>query len=157
MLENIARLIAACRTAGVEVIHVQHDGEPGDDDEPGSSGWEIHAAVRPNPREKIVRKRFNSAFRETDLRSYLDERGVGTLILVGIQTEYCVDTTCRVAFEHGFNVVIPEKTNTTYGNGELNASQIYDLVNRRILDGRFALLRSLEDTLAAIEKGEALC
>lgn len=90
VLENISRLIAACRTAGVEVIYVQHDEKPGTDGDPGSKGWEIHAAVLPTPEEKIVRKRFNSAFRETDLQAYLDERDIGTLIVVGIQTEYCV-------------------------------------------------------------------
>jgi nicotinamidase-related amidase len=153
VLENIATLIAACRAAGVEVIHVQHDGQPGDQDEPGSQGWEIHAAVRPEPGERVVRKRSNSAFRDTDLRSYLDQRAIGTLILVGIQTEYCVDTTCRVAFEHGFTVVIPEMTNTTYDNGDVTASQIYELVNRRIFDGRFAAVRTMTEMLEMIGKG----
>lgn len=153
VLENIATLIAACRAAGVEVIHVQHDGQPGDDNPPGSKGWEIHAAVRPGPEEKVVRKRFNSAFRETDLRAHLDERGIDTLILVGIQTEYCVDTTCRVAFEYGFTVVMPEMTNTTYDNGEITASQIYDYHNRRIFDGRFATVLSMAEALAAIGSG----
>lgn len=122
----------------MEVIHVQHDGEPGSEFEPGSQGWEILAAVRPDTGEKIVCKRFNSAFRETDLRSYLDVRGIRTLILVGIQTEYCIDTTCRVAFENGFAVLVPEMTNTMFDNGELTASQIYDYHNRRIFDSRFA-------------------
>jgi nicotinamidase-related amidase len=153
VLANIGRLIAACRTGGVEVIHVQHDGEAGEDEEPGSPGWELHAAVRPQPGERVVRKRFNSAFRETDLRSHLEEGGIGTLILVGIQTEYCVDTTCRVAFEHGFTVVMPEMTNTTFDNGELTAAQIHELYNRRIFDGRFAAVRSMDETLRAIENG----
>jgi nicotinamidase-related amidase len=153
VLDNIARLIAACRAAGVEVIHVQHDGDPGTEEEPRSKGWEIHAAVRPDRGEKVVRQRFNSAFRETDLRCYLEERGIGTLILVGIQTEYCIDTTCRVAFENGFAVVVPEMTNTTYDNGELTARQIYEYHNRRIFDGRFGALRSMGETLRAIGNG----
>ncbi|UCD24866.1 MAG: cysteine hydrolase [Gemmatimonadota bacterium] len=150
VLDNIATLIDACRTAGVEVVYVQHDGQPGDDEEPGTKVWEIYDAIRPNPGEKVVRKRFNSAFRETDLRSYLEERGIGTLILVGIQTEYCVDTTCRVAFEYGFRVIVPEMANTTYDNGNITAGQIYDLVNNRILDGRFAIILSMRDALEAI-------
>ena len=87
------------------------------------------------------------------LQAYLDERGIGTLIVVGIQTEYCVDTTVRVAFENGLAVVVPEMTNTTYDNGELTASQIYDFHNRRIFDGRFAALRSIPETLEAVENG----
>ena len=153
VLGNIAELIAACRTAGIEVIYVQHDGDPGSAYEPGTSGWEIAAPVSPEDGEKIVRKRFNSAFRKTDLRDYLEERGIGTLILTGLQTEYCVDATCKVAFEHGFDVVLPEMTNTTYDNGELGAEEIYDLYNRRILDGRFGAVRSMADTLRAIRNG----
>ena len=154
VLDNIAELIGTSRAAGVEVIYVQHDGELGGDEAPGSTGWEIHKAVRPDVGEKVVRKRFNSAFRETDLRSYLDRQGIRTLVLVGIQTEYCVDTTCRVAFENGFSVVVPEMTNTTFDNGELTARQIYELYNHRIFDGRFATLRSMSETLRAIENGD---
>ncbi|MEE9207358.1 MAG: cysteine hydrolase family protein [Gemmatimonadota bacterium] len=153
VIDNIVKLIAASRAAGVEVIYVQHDGEPGEELAPGSKGWEIHAAVRPESEERIVRKRFNSAFRETDLQLYLEERGIGTLILVGMQTEYCIDTTCRVAFENGFAVVMPEMTNTTYDNGELTARQIYEYHNRRIFEGRFATLRSMSETLRVIGSG----
>jgi nicotinamidase-related amidase len=148
---NIARLIETCRAGGVEVIYVQHDGEPGDPEEPGTKGWEIHAAIRPEPGEKLVRKRFNSAFRGTDLLAYLRDRNVGRLVLVGIQTEYGVDTTCRVAFEHGFQVVMPELTNTTFDSGELTGKQIHDHFNRRIFAGRFASVPSMEEALRAIE------
>lgn len=151
VLANIATLIAACRTAGVEVIYVQHDEPEGEDGAPGTEGWEIHDSVRPAAGEKVVRKRFNSAFRETDLTDYLRQRRLGTLIVTGIQTEYCVDTTIRVAFELGFRVIVPEWTNTTYDNGDVTAAQIWELHNRRIFDGRFAELRSMEETLAAIE------
>ena len=137
----------------MEVIYVQHDGETGSAVEAGSKGWEIHKAVSPDRGEKIVRKQFNSAFRETDLRAYLDEQGIGTLIVVGIQTEHCVDTTIRVAFEYGFAVIVPEMTNTTYDSGELTASQIYEWHNRQIFEGRFAAMRSMAETLEAVGNG----
>ncbi len=153
VLRNIAALIVACRTAGVEVIYVQHDGQPGEPEEPGTRGWEIHAQIGPAAGEVIIRKRFNSAFRRTHLKPYLDGRGINTLILVGIQTEYCIDTTCRVAFELGYAVIIPEMTNTTFDNGGLSAAQIHDFWNRRIFDGRFAVVLSMADTLQVIEDG----
>ena len=149
-IANIASLIEECRSAGVEVIHVQHDGRAGEEDEPGTPGWQIHAAVAPTPTERVIRKAHNSAFRDTELRSYLASRGIERLIVVGIQTEYCVDTTCRVAFEHGFEVIVPEGTNTTWDNGDVSGQQIFELVNRRILDGRFARLLPVHDVLAAI-------
>jgi nicotinamidase-related amidase len=153
VLQNITTLIDACRSAGVEVIYVQHDGAPGEDEEPGTEGWKIHAAIGPAPGERIVRKRFNSAFRETDLRTYLDGRGIRTLILVGIQTEYCVDTTCRVAFELGYSLIMPEMTNTTFDNGDVSASQIHELYNRRIFGGRFASVLSMAATLDGVAAG----
>lgn len=148
VLGNIASLVGACRSAGVEVVYVQHDGLPGEDEEPGTQGWEIHAPIGPAPGERVLRKRFNSAFRSTDLRSYLRGRGVETLLVVGIQTEYCVDTTCRVAFEHGFTVVVPEMTNTTFDNGDVPAWHVHEMVNRRILAGRFALAPTMGEALA---------
>ena len=153
VIGNIARLMGACRNAGVEVVHVQHDGGPGQEDAPGTPGWEIHAAVRPDLGEKVVRKRFNSAFRETDLRDYLLESGIGTLILVGMQTEYCVDTTCRVAFEHGFRIVMPEMTNTTLDSGDLTGREIQRHWNRRIFAGRFASVPPMEEALGTLEDG----
>ncbi|MEJ2503927.1 MAG: cysteine hydrolase family protein [Gemmatimonadota bacterium] len=152
VLRNIARLIEVARAAGVEVIHVQHDEPPGEPGEPGTEPWEIHASVRPEPGEKRVRKRFNSAFRDTDLLAYLRQGGVGTLVLVGIQTEYCVDTTCRVAFEYGFRVILPEWTNTTYDNGDVPARQIHELFNRRIFAGRFAEVPPMEVAVRALQE-----
>jgi nicotinamidase-related amidase len=46
---------------------------------------------------------------------------------VEIQTEYCVDTTCRVAFGRGCEVIVPEGTNTTWDNGDVSARQMYEL------------------------------
>ncbi len=150
VLANIGALIDRCRAGGVEVVYVQHDGKSGEDEEPGTPGWEIHPAVGPASDERVVRKRFNSAFRSTDLESYLRSRGIETLILVGIQTEYCVDTSCRVAFELGFRVIMPELTNTTFDNGDISAAQIHEMYNRRIWADRFAAVPSMSSTLDAL-------
>lgn len=152
VLADIAALQAACRAAGVDVIHVQHDEPPGTPGAPGTEGWEIHEAVRPLPGETVVRKRHNSAFKDTDLLAHLRDRDVGTLILVGIQTEYCVDTTCRVAFDHGFRVIMPRGTNTTYDNGDVSARQIVELCNERIFAGRFAEVPSMDAVLEEIRR-----
>ncbi len=153
VVDNIRALIDGSRASGLEVIYVQHDGDPGSDLEPGSAGWEIHEPIRPRAGERVVRKRYNSAFRDTDLRPYLEDRGIDTLILVGIQTEYCVDTTCRVAFEYGFHLVMPELTNTTFDNGDLSAQQIYELYNERIFRDRFARTPSMPEALELVRRG----
>ena len=150
VVRNIGALAAASRTAGLDVIYVQHDGAPGEDTEPGTPGWPIHAAIAPRSDEVVVRKRFNSAFRETDLRDRLVDRGVDTLVLTGVQTEYCVDTTCRVAFEYGFRVIVPDWGHTTYDNGNVSAEALHALYTWRIWDARFAQVLTVERTLDRI-------
>lgn len=152
VIANIGILEKKCRAAGVEVAFVQHDGRPGDELEPGAWGWEIHRDVAPARGEQIFRKKFNSAFKETDLKAYFDQKNVGTIILVGMQTEYCIDTTCRVAFELGYQIIIPDMTNTTFDNGELSAAQVYQYHNQRLFKNRFATVVPLEDALEMIEK-----
>lgn len=69
---------------------------------------------------------------------------------MGIQTEYCVDTTCRVAFELGYRVVMPEMTNTTYDSGLLTAALIHAHHNREIFVGRFASVPPMEEAVALL-------
>ncbi len=149
VLANISALLHAARESGIPVVFVQHDGRPGEAEEPHSPGWEIHAGLRPRAGEMIVRKRFNSAFRDTGLHAHLQALGVDTVVVVGIQTEYCVDTTVRVAFELGYSVVVPEMTNTTFDNGPVPAGEIHEMVNRRIFADRFAAVVSMERVLQA--------
>jgi nicotinamidase-related amidase len=151
MISNVAVLLKACRDSGIPVVFVRHDAGPGTSLERGSPGWEIHASVGPLPGETIVDKQFNSAFRETDLEARLGSFGVDTLILVGWQTEYCIDTTCRVAFELGYRVILPEMTNSTFDNGPLSGEAIYRFFNERIFHDRFATVEPLGATLARIQ------
>jgi hypothetical protein len=72
-----------------------------------------------------------------------------------MQTEYCIDTTCRVAFELGFKVIMPEWTNTTFDNGDIPASQICEYHNRRIFADRFAEVCSMDVALAKIQEAVA--
>jgi len=150
VLSNIATLLSAARESHTDVIFVQHDGRPGEPEQPHTAGWAIHAAVAPQANEAVFRKRFNSAFRETGLHAHLQAREVDTLIIVGIQTEYCVDTTVRVAFELGYSVVLPEMTNTTFDNGSVPASEVYEMFNRRIFANRFASVVPVSEVLQAL-------
>lgn len=152
VLENLRTLTNRARASHVPVIYVQHDGAPGDIEEPFTPGWEICASIAPEEGERVIRKRFNSAFRDTMLDDELRAAAIGRLIVTGIQTEYCVDTTIRVAFELGYDVVLPELTNTTWDNGPIPAASIYELFNRRIFDERFARVVPMADALALLEE-----
>jgi nicotinamidase-related amidase len=151
-LHNIRVLLDECRTSGIEVIYVQHDGEKEENLEPFSKGWDIHSSIYPVKGEKIVRKNYNSAFKNTELEEYLNKRNIKTLILVGMQTEYCIDTTCRVAFEKGYSLIMPEGTNTTFDDGGLSGSEIYCYHNYKIFKNRFAEVESLDTVIARVKK-----
>ena len=123
VLANINRLLSKARAAGAPVVYVQHDGEEGGRLATGSAGWEIHPAVAPAEGEPVVRKRASDSFYETTLRDDLEARGVTHLVVVGCRTQYCVDTTCRSATVHGFDVTLARDAHAT-ADDVLTAAQI---------------------------------
>ncbi|MFL0269427.1 cysteine hydrolase family protein [Candidatus Clostridium radicumherbarum] len=147
VIDNIKRLIKICRENNVEVIYVQHYDKVGGELEPNTEGWKIYKEISPNADEKIISKQYNSAFKETALKEYLDNKGIDQLIITGMQTEYCIDTTCKVAFEYGYKLIIPEKTNTTFNNGNVSSKDLYEFYNYNIFKDRFGIVDSVEKTI----------
>lgn len=145
VVSNISELIALCRKQQIEVIYVRHDDGKDSDLEKGSPGWHILEAIAPASGEKIFDKQRNSAFNGTGLRDYLDGRSITTLVLVGLQTEYCIDATLKVAFEYGYKILFPEGTTTTFDNGSLKAEKINEHYIHGIWKNRFAQVMSLEE------------
>ncbi|GGH27338.1 cysteine hydrolase family protein [Paenibacillus segetis] len=151
IINNIKRLIEVSRENNVEVIYIQHSDPIGDELEPNSEGWKIYDEISPNPNETVINKNYNSAFRGTNLHEYLDSKDIDQLIITGMQTEYCIDTTCKVAFEYGFKLVIPEKSNTTFDNGSFSAKGLYEYYNFNIFNHRFGIVEKIEDTIERIK------
>ena len=148
VLANIQKLLSAAREHELEVVYVRHEDEEDGDLERGSEGWEIYSDIAPIAGEKIFDKHFNSAFLKTGLKEYLNDKQVDTIILVGLQTEYCIDATCKAAFEHGFRILIPEETNTTFDNEFLSGEKLYKYYNYKIWNHRFAQIIPLEEVIA---------
>ena len=149
-VHNINRLLSACRRAGIEAIFVRHDDGPGTDLESGSEGWQIWKDIVPRPAEHIFEKHFNSAFKETGLKEYLEEQGIRKLILTGMQTEYCIDATCKAAFEAGYRLVIPEGAVTTCNGPKFSAGDLNDFYLHTIWNGRFAEVTDMGTVLETI-------
>lgn len=140
LLATINDLITRARAAGIAVIYVQHSG--GDDHllEPGSPGWPIHPAIVPAKGDLVIHKRHPDSFQETDLQHELEIRGIRHLIVAGIQTEYCVDTTCRRAYSLGYDVTLVRDAHSTWDTEYLKASQIIDHHNQ-VLESWFVTLK----------------
>ena len=144
---NIKKLIEAARNNEKEVIYVRHDDGEGTELEKGTYGWQIYGEISPNSNEKIFDKKFNSAFIKTGLKEYLESKNIDTIILTGLQTEYCIDATCKSAFEHEYKIIIPEETNTTFDNEYL--SEFY---NYKIWSNRFARVLSMNEVTEMLIK-----
>lgn len=124
LLENIEGLIRRAREADVAVVHVRHADGPGHPLEKGTRGWETHPRVAPADGEPVVDKDTPDSFLRTTLQDELDSRGIGRLVLAGMQTEYCVDTTCRRAFGLGYDVTLAADAHGTWDDESLTAAQI---------------------------------
>lgn len=101
-------LVAAFRSRGLPVVHVQHIwDEPGAAFMvPGTDGVRIHDAVQPAEGEPVIQKRYPNAFRETALHALLDELEVDELVVCGMMSNLCVDSTVRAAGDLGFRVTL---------------------------------------------------
>jgi len=155
VIANIKTLISACRVHHTEVIYIQHTKEHGDF-KMNTESWNIYHEIAPQKNEKVIRKNYNSAFRGTKLKAYLEEQGIDTLIITGMQTDYCIDTSIKVAFEYGFDLIIPERTNTTFDNALFKAEQIYNHYNTIIFKNRFGVVEPVDKTLMRITEHEVI-
>lgn len=142
LITGIKDLLSECRRHRIEVVYIRHS----DKEElvPGTSGWQIYDDIKPEQDEKLFDKNFNSAFRRTGLKEYLEQKGIQTIILVGLQTEYCIDATCKVAFEYDYEVIIPEGLVSTFDNSSLCAEEI-NRYYKRMWDNRYGKVKSLDE------------
>lgn len=94
------------REQGRAVINVQHIQTDADASffREGTSGADIHVSMTPAPGEPHIVKHYPNAFRETDLDSLLRGLGVTDLVVIGMMTHMCVDTTVRAACDAGYSV-----------------------------------------------------
>ena len=123
VLEGVGRLADRCRAAKVPVIYIQHNHASFEPMMKGQPGWTLHPAIAPEPGDLVIEKQASDAFYATELGETLRQLGVDTVMLTGMQTEYCVDTTARSALSHEFNVMLISDCHTT-GNATLTAEQI---------------------------------
>ncbi len=144
LLERVRELIDRARKANVPVIYIQHNDAPGTFMEKDTVGWQYHRQIAPLADDTIVEKTESDAFFNTALGEVLKARGIQQLVLVGAQTDACVDTTCRRAFSEGYEVILVSDGHSTFDFGELTAAQIIRHHNN-ILGGEFATLKAVAE------------
>lgn len=150
-VSNVKEIINKARENKIEVIYVRHDDGEGGELVKGTEGFEIYEEFKPLKEEKIFDKKFNSAFKGTGLLEYLKSKGENELIIVGLQTDFCIDATIKCGFEHGFHIIVPQHTNTTVNNEFMTGEQSYKYHNEFMWNSRYAECISLNETLIKME------
>ena len=149
-----ARLLGSFRAKALPVFHVQHLAtKPGATFfVPGTAGAEIHPSVAPAPGETLVTKNFPSAFRGTTLHEALQAAKIERLIVAGMMTHMCVDTTVRAAADLGYGCALASDACATkdlaFGGERVGAAQV-QLAYLAALNGAFASVRPTAELLAA--------
>lgn len=102
---NIGRLLEAFRISARPVVFVRHDSvEPESPLRPGTPGNEFHDFITGEP-ALLVTKSVNSAFYGTpDLDAWLKEQSLRTIVICGITTNHCCETTARMGGNLGYDV-----------------------------------------------------
>lgn len=112
---KVNRLVAAARERGDLVVWVLHS-EPGTGgvfDTP--SGYvRLMDGLEPAAGEPVITKTSRNAFTTTNLQQLLTTRGIGELVISGIQTEQCCETTTRLAADLGFEVTFVIDATATF-------------------------------------------
>lgn len=100
---SLTRLVVAYRAAGLPVIFCLHT-DPDPFFEPGSPYLRPMDFLTPGPEEPVLLKNTRNCFTSTDLAERLAQRGIRRLVITGIQTEQCCETTARLAADLGYDV-----------------------------------------------------
>lgn len=144
IIPAVRSTVEFCRAQGIEIVwtRMSHEGMacgaypelfPGHflaDGTPrlcrGSRDFEIVDELQPALHDVIIDKLTYSSFGRTDLESILRRDGRDTVIIVGIATNVCVESTAREAFALGFRVVVLSDAVAT-GNAEAHAASLKTL------------------------------
>lgn len=109
---------------------------------------EISNIVQPQTGEAVIEKSYPSSFLGTDLKEFLDAHEIKKLVVVGMMSHMCVDTTVRACQNYGLEVIVIDDCCTTKAllyNGETMDADTVHNVFMASLNGMFAKVMSLAD------------
>ncbi len=172
VIEPNRRLLAAWRGAGLLAIHTREGHRPDLSDLPlakkirgggatrigdpgpmgrilvrGEAGHDIIPELRPAPGEPIIDKPGKGAFFATDLHAILQNAGITRLVVTGVTTEVCVNTTVREANDRGYDCLVPADCVGSY----FPEFQEMGLAMIKAQGGIFGWVGDSEDLVAALE------
>ncbi|MEM7674228.1 MAG: cysteine hydrolase family protein [Verrucomicrobiota bacterium] len=153
--QNLSRIVEEFRKQDWPIIHVGHDSVERESLlRPELPGNAFKSEAVPMPSERVFRKSTASAFVNTGLDTYLSERGLDHLILVGLTSDHCVSTTARQGSDLGYSVsVISDATaahEKSAWNGQNYSAEKVHFLSLATLEGEFAEIVSTNDLLTGL-------
>lgn len=139
------------RAAGDRIVHIFHVAADHGATffRPGTSGIDFHPLVAPLDGETILEKHEPNSFIGTGLQAHLAEAGVTELVIVGMMSSMCIDSTTRAAHELGFTVTVIADACTapdlTFGDTTVPGAIVHASF-MAALDGSFATVTALGDS-----------
>jgi nicotinamidase-related amidase len=118
VVANVGSLVERARREGVPVVWVQHSDEHL---ARGSDAWQIVSDLTPGDAEPLVEKNHGDSFEDTTLETVLSGLGVGRLVVVGAQTDWCVRSTLHGALTRGYDATLVSDAHTTEDQTEWGA------------------------------------
>ncbi len=154
---NAGRLLAVWRETGRPLVHIQHRSIlPDSALRPGQSGAEFKSMVAPDEGEPVLAKSVNSAFIDTGLEEYLRDLAIDRVVVVGLTTNHCVETTTRMAGNLGFNPILVSDATATFDrvgpDGVIWPAATLHAVTLANLNGEFAEIATTSDLLARLQR-----
>jgi nicotinamidase-related amidase len=122
-ISRINQVTRKARKAGAPVIFIQHESKSGYL-EHGSNAWQLANGIEVETSDIRLRKTTPDSFLKTELESCLLRHGIQQLVVCGMHTEFCVDTTVRRALALGFPVILVSDAHTSAGNAAISAQQV---------------------------------
>lgn len=145
VLATINLLIQRARLAGAPIFVARHTGPAGSPIEAGSPLWQLwHGLEIDESRDHLFNKTRPSCFLGTNLEQQLRAAQAKDLVIAGMKTQFCIDTTCRVAVELGFSVVLPEDGHTCMDTPALKAEAIIEHHNATLAGAFVKCTRAAE-------------
>jgi len=123
VIERINTVAAKARAAAVPVVFIQHETEDGVLRH-GTDGWKLVEGLEALATDIRLRKKATDSFHQTELHALLQDLRVTRLVICGLQSEFCVDTTTRRALALGYPVVLVADGHSTMDSPVLTADQI---------------------------------
>jgi nicotinamidase-related amidase len=123
VIARINQVSAKARAAGALVVCIQHESTAGYL-EFATPAWQLAQGLQAEPGDLRLRKTTPDSFLRTELEQLLQRHAVADLVICGMHTEFCVDTTTRRALALGYPVVLVADAHTSEGNAHLSAAQV---------------------------------